>query len=53
MSFVILNNEFLEAKYIIQHILPIVLEGGAKIEHGNKWQKYRENISQLENQHGK
>ena len=39
MSFVILNNEFLEAKYISQHIVPIVLEGDAKIEHGNKWRE--------------
>ena len=47
MYLAILNNEMVKAKYKIHHILTIVLEGGAKVEYDNKWQTYRERISQL------
>ena len=35
-SLAILNNEIVEAEYKIHHILPIVLEGDAKVYHFNK-----------------
>ena len=40
MSLAILNNEIVWAKYKIQRILPIVLEGDAKVEHDNAWWTY-------------
>ena len=52
MSLAILNNEILEAGYKSHHILPIVLELYAKVEHDNKWRTYRERIAQLENKFG-
>ena len=36
MSVDILNNEITESKYKSRQILPIVLEGDDKVEHGNK-----------------
>ena len=42
----------MEAEYKIHHILPIFLEGNAKVEQDNKWQTYHERIVQLEKQHG-
>ena len=52
MSLAILNNGIVEAKYKSNQILPIVMEGGAKVEHENKWRKYRERIVKLEKQCG-
>ena len=52
MSLATLNNEVLEAKYKRQHIIPIVMEGDAKVEHDNEWWTYRERNSGLENQRG-
>ena len=43
----ILNNEIVEAEYKIHHILPIVLEGDAKVEHDNTWRTYCEIIAQI------
>ena len=47
MSLSILNNEIVESKYKNNHIVPIVLEGGAKAENENKWQTYCERIKKL------
>ena len=47
MSLAILDDDIVEDKYKIQHILPIVLEGDAKVVHVNIWRIYRERISQL------
>ena len=52
MSLAILNNEIMEAEYKSHHMLPIVLERDAKLDHGNKWRTYCERISQLKKQHG-
>ena len=52
MSLAILNNKIVEAEYKIHHILPIVLEDDAKIDHENECRTYRERNSQLEKQHG-
>ena len=52
MSLAILNNEITEAKYKSRLFLHIVLEGDAKVEHGNKWRKYRERISHLDKKRG-
>ena len=46
----ILNNEIVEAEYESHHILPIVLDGDSKIEHGNKWRTYRKRIEILDKQ---
>ena len=35
-------------KYNTSYPLPIVLEGDAKVEHRNEWQKLRERNSQLD-----
>ena len=40
----------MEAKYKSKHILHIVMEGDAKVEHENEWQTYCERNSQLDNQ---
>ena len=45
------KDKIVEADYKSQHIPPVILEGCAKVENENKWQTYRERISQLENQH--
>ena len=50
-SLTILNNEIVEAEYKSNHIIPIVLEGDAKLEHDNKWRTYSESIANLEKQH--
>ena len=42
----------MEAKYKSKHILTIVMEGYAKVEHENEWQTYCESNSQLDNQRG-
>ena len=42
----------MEDQYKSHHILPIVLDVDAKVEHGNKWRTYRERITQLYNQYG-
>ena len=42
----------MESEYKSQHILYIVLEVDAKLEHKNKWRKYFESIAQLERQRG-
>ena len=47
ISLAILNNEIVESRYKSNHILPIVLEDDAKVEHGNKWRTYPERIPQL------
>ena len=47
----ITNNEILEVEYKIQRILPIVLEGDARVEYDNQWQTYFERKSQLEKKH--
>ena len=46
-SLAILNNEIVESRYKSIHILPIVLEDDAKVEHGKKWRTYPERIPQL------
>ena len=51
MSLNIVNNEIVESKYKSHHILPIVLEGDAKVEHENKWHTYNKRIAQLDKQH--
>ena len=43
----VLNNEIVESEYEIHHILPIVLEGDAKVEHDNTWRTYCEIIAQI------
>ena len=43
----------MESKYKSKHILHIVLEVDAKVEHENEWQTYCESNSQLDNQRGK
>ena len=50
MSLAILNNEIAEAEYKSHHILPIVPEGDAKVEHENKWRTYCERFAQLDKQ---
>ena len=50
ISLAILNDEIVEAKYKIHRILPILLEGDAKVEHDNKLRTYSEIIVQLYNQ---
>ena len=47
MSLDILNNEFLEDKYKIQHILSKVLKGSAKLEYDNEWRTFCVRNSQL------
>ena len=42
----------MEARYKSKHILTIVLEGDAKVDHENEWQTYCERNSQLDNQRG-
>ena len=42
----------MESRYKSKHILHIVMEGNAKVEHENEWQTYCERNSQLENQRG-
>ena len=42
----------MESRYKIQSIPPIVLEGDAKVEHGNEWRICGERKSQLKKQHG-
>ena len=42
----------MESRYKIQSIPPIVLEGDAKVEHGNEWRICGERNSQLKKQHG-
>ena len=42
----------MEAEYKIHHILPIVLEGDAKVDHENKWLTYCERIAKLDKQRG-
>ena len=37
ISVAILKHEIVEARYKIQHILPIVMEGDAKVDHYNEW----------------
>ena len=51
ISLAITNNEILEVEYKIQRILPIVLEGDARVEYDNQWQTYFERKSQLEKKH--
>ena len=51
MSLALPNNEITEVEYKSRHILPIVLEGDAKVEHVNKWRTYLERTSCLEKQH--
>ena len=53
MALSVLDNEIMEAEYKIQHILLIVLEGDAKLEHENECQTYREINSRSEKQRGK
>ena len=48
----ILNNDIVEAEYRSHHILPIVIEGYAKVEQDNKLRTYSERISQLKKKHG-
>ena len=43
----------MEARYKSKHILHIVMEGNAKVEHENEWQTYCESNSQLDNQREK
>ena len=50
MSLAIINNKIVEAKYKIQCILPIVLEGDVKVENENEWRTYCVRKSQLEKQ---
>ena len=52
MSLDILNNLIVETKYKSNHILPIVMEWNAKVDHNNKCQKYCEWISQLDKKCG-
>ena len=42
----------MEAGYKSKHILHIVMEGNAKVDHENEWQTYCEMNSQLEDQRG-
>ena len=51
ITLAITNNEILEVEYKIQRILPIVLEGDARVEYDNQWQTYFERKSQLEKKH--
>ena len=46
-SLAIINNEIVEAKYRIHHIIPIVLERDEKVYHVNKRRTYCERIAQL------
>ena len=52
MSLTILNSEMVESEYKSQCILPIVLEGYAKVEHGSEWRTNCEMKSQLEKWRG-
>ena len=42
----------MESRYKSKHILHIVMEGDAKVDHENEWQKFCERNSQLYNQRG-
>ena len=42
----------MESRYKIKHILHIVMEGDAKVDHENERQAYCERNSQLDNQRG-
>ena len=52
MYLAILKSVIVEAKYKIQHILPIVMEGDARVEHDNEYWTYCESNSRLDNQRG-
>ena len=49
ISLAILRNEIVEAEYKSHPILPIYLEGDAKLEHNNKWRTYCERVVKLNN----
>ena len=36
MALSLLDNETMESEYKIQHIIPIAMEGGAKVDHENE-----------------
>ena len=50
MSVVFFNNGIVEADYKSHHILLMVLEGDAKVEHDNKWRTYHDRITKLDRQ---